>query len=263
MGFLEEYFINPVIYETGKYNIFNTLAYGLILVASAYAVFEILRKLKIRSDSHFTYSLVPFIALGSGLRVLRDAKILTSDIFVTPWSYVTIFLIAFPILLVSIAAQRRFKIEYWKTMSAAGVLLCLPVYLLLLSMATNVLALAEIVSIPGAWYIALTAVSKAAPQLLTKQNVLIISAHMLDASSTFVSKYLGFVEEHVVAGALIPAFGPWIMFPLKLAVVIPVLYLFDKNVEDKDFRNWLKIVVLILGLGPGIRNTMAVTVLSG
>ncbi len=258
MGFLEEYFINPVIYETGKYNIVNTLAYGLILVAAAYAIFGILKKLRIKNDYHFTYSLVPFIALGAGLRVLRDAEILKSYIFITPGSYVVTFAIAFSALLLSVAVQRKFKTEYWKNMTAIGVLLCIPVYLLLISRITNAVAFAEIILISAAWYGVLTIVSKNKPEILTKQNIMIISAHMLDASSTFVSKYFGYVEEHVVAGALIPAFGPWIMFPLKLVVVIPVLYFFDKNVEDENFRNWLKIIVLILGLGPGIRNTMRI-----
>lgn len=258
MGFLEEYFIDPVIYDTGKYNIVNTLAYGLILVASAYAVFKILERLKIKTDSHFTYSLIPFIALGSGLRVLRDADILKSYIFITPGSYVITFLIAFAALLLSIAAQKRLKREYWKIMAAIGVLLCLPVYLLLISRITNAVAFAEIVSISIAWYAVLGGISKNKPEIFTGQNTAIISAHMLDASSTFVGKYFGYVEEHVVAGALIPAFGPWIMFVLKLAVVIPVLCFFDKSVKDENFRNWMKIIVLILGLAPGIRNTMRI-----
>ncbi|MFH1106179.1 MAG: DUF63 family protein [Candidatus Aenigmatarchaeota archaeon] len=258
MGLLEEYFINPVVYETGKYNIVNTLAYGLILVASAYLVFEVLKRLKIKIDRNFACALLPFIALGAGLRVLRDAEVLKSDIFITPGSYFVTFTIAFSALLLSIAAQRRFKIKYWKIMLATGVLLCAPVYLLLISMTTNATALAEIILISIAWYVALTTVSKTAPQLLTKQNIMIISVHMLDASSTFVGKYLGFVEEHVVAGALIPLFGPWIMFPLKLAIVVPVLYFFDRDIKDRNYRNWWKILVLILGLAPGIRNTMGI-----
>jgi uncharacterized membrane protein len=264
MGFLEDYFINPVIYDTGKYNIFNTLAYGIILVAAAYLVFAVLKKLKVKIDAKFAYSIIPFIALGSGLRVLRDAEILESWVFITPGSYVITFSIAFAALLLSIAVQKKFMREYWKIMALIGVLLCLPVYFLLISMTTNTPSFLEIILAATAWYAVLTALSKYKPDILTKQNVAIISAHMLDASSTFVSKYLpGFVEEHVVASSLIPMFGPWIMFPLKLAIVIPVLYFFDRDIKDKNSRNWWKIIVLILGLGPGIRNTMAVAALSG
>ncbi len=258
MGALEEYFINPVIYETGKYNIVNTLAYGLILVASAYLVFKVLGRLKIRVERNFACALLPFIALGAGLRVLRDAEVLKSYIFITPGSYVITFSIAFAALLLSIAAQRRFKIEYWKTMLAIGVLLCVPVYALLISMIANAPALVEIILATVAWYAVLMVVSKSKPDILTKGNVAIISAHMLDASSTFVSKYFGYVEEHVVAGALIPALGPWSMFALKLIIVIPVLYFFDRDIKDKNSKNWWKIIVLILGLAPGIRNTMRI-----
>ena len=46
------------------------------------------------------------------------------------------------------------------------------------------------------------------------------------------------------------------MFPLKIIVVWPVLLLIDKYVEDEEFRTWLKIAVLILGLALGTRDTL-------
>jgi len=46
-----------------------------------------------------------------------------------------------------------------------------------------------------------------------------------------------------------------VMFPLKLLVVLPALYILDDEVSEEEFpRRFMKFVFLILGLGPGIRN---------
>jgi uncharacterized membrane protein len=51
-----------------------------------------------------------------------------------------------------------------------------------------------------------------------------------------------------------PFLGPQVMFLLKLAVVLPVLYLIDRYVEEKEFNSFLKIVIFILGMAPAARN---------
>ena len=52
------------------------------------------------------------------------------------------------------------------------------------------------------------------------------------------------------------------MFVLKFVVVSIVLYYFDKELnkpEDDQKKTFLKIIVLILGMGPGIRNFLRLT----
>ena len=48
-----------------------------------------------------------------------------------------------------------------------------------------------------------------------------------------------------------------VMFPLKIAVILPALYIIDTYVEDKTIRNMLKLAIFILGLAPGIRNFLS------
>ena len=97
--------------------------------------------------------------------------------------------------------------------------------------------------------------------ILTPVNQLILGAHFLDASATFISLSLfGYFEQHVVPRFFIGFFGPVSMFFLKIIVVIPVLYIIDRHTEDRNFRNFLKIVVLILGLAPGLRDTIRLLV---
>ena len=46
MDFFQQYFIDPVMQGTG-YNIYNTLAYALILILAVFATYKLLKKMKI------------------------------------------------------------------------------------------------------------------------------------------------------------------------------------------------------------------------
>jgi uncharacterized membrane protein len=93
-------------------------------------------------------------------------------------------------------------------------------------------------------------------------NISILGAHMLDASSTFIGvDMLGYYEKHVLPSYLIDLTGTaFVMYPLKLSIFIPVLYIIDTNFnEDEESRNlktFLKLVILVLGLSPACRNTI-------
>jgi uncharacterized membrane protein len=80
---------------------------------------------------------------------------------------------------------------------------------------------------------------------------------MLDYSATFVSvAFFSYYEQHPVPRLFIDAIGPWTFFLLKLAVLLPSLYIIDRYAEEGDFKNFLKIVILILGLAPGLRDSI-------
>ncbi|MDY6958722.1 MAG: DUF63 family protein, partial [Halobacteriota archaeon] len=53
-----------------------------------------------------------------------------------------------------------------------------------------------------------------------------------------------------------------VMFPLKLSVLIPTLFVLDRyfsEEEDIDLKNIVLLTVLMLGIGPGIRNMLRMT----
>ena len=92
-------------------------------------------------------------------------------------------------------------------------------------------------------------------QIFTLDNSAILSAHMLDASATFVAlAFFGYAEQHPLPRMLIAFSNPAAMFLLKLVVLIPVLYIIDRYAEKGEFKNFLKIVIFILGLAPGLRD---------
>ena len=91
--------------------------------------------------------------------------------------------------------------------------------------------------------------------LLSRENLAILSAHFLDATATVVAlTHFGYVEQHVVPRLLFPFLGPYAMFLLKALVVLPALWAIDRYAEDPQMRRFIKLVVLILGLAPGLRN---------
>jgi uncharacterized membrane protein len=203
--------------------------------------------------------------------------------FPTPGSYVLTFLFALGVLLLSLGIQklstsvrrwpRRLQsIEYWKPMLVIGIIACgLNVIMLPF---TNPWGAGAILGITAAFagaFFGLTYLKERKVvqeyslhtkgkrfnplALFSKVNSSLLSAHMLDSSATFVSvMFFGYYEQHPVPRLFIEAIGPWTFFILKLAVLLPSLYIIDRYAEDGEFKNFLKIVILILGLAPGLRD---------
>lgn len=256
--FINENFLTPLC---KYYTPIGTITYGLILVLFAVGTFRLLKYLKIKIDKRFFIALFPFIIYGGWTRALKDYMlgIYQSNLFCSPPIYFFIFFVVIISLLISIFLERKMKlIKYEKTM----VVLSLPLlfYNLTLTNIVNIEGFVTIVSLLLFWFILFFGISKLKPKLLSRQNSLILVSHLLDASATFTAlTFFGFYEQHVIPSFLIGIFGPWIMFPLKIFVVWPVLYYIDKTEDDVFFRNFLKIVILILGLGLGIRDMLSVS----
>jgi uncharacterized membrane protein len=98
-----------------------------------------------------------------------------------------------------------------------------------------------------------------------KENAAIIFAHMLDGFATFIGiNYYNFNEEHILPERLIELAGTaLVMIPMKIVVILPILYLIEKwHEEEKDSSKVilqyyiLKYVIFFLGFGPGIRDAL-------
>jgi uncharacterized membrane protein len=94
-----------------------------------------------------------------------------------------------------------------------------------------------------------------------RYNLAILLSHMLDASSTYIGvDWFGYYEKHVVPTYLINLAGSaFVMYPLKLLVLLPVLSIIDQSMEDQSLRNLTKLALITLGLAPAIRNTLRLT----
>ncbi len=72
--------------------------------------------------------------------------------------------------------------------------------------------------------------SKLHAKFLTESlNVSVLTAHLLDASSSYIGiDFLGYQGKHVIEGMIVQYTGSAAgMFLLKLGIIIPVLYLLD------------------------------------
>jgi uncharacterized membrane protein len=101
-------------------------------------------------------------------------------------------------------------------------------------------------------------------------NISMIVGHMIDGLTSYVSIYdplnmglIGYAEKHPASNILMEIWPP--LFPIiKFILIVVVIYIFDILYKE-EFKNYmnlvnlLKIGILILGLSPGLRDLLRVT----
>ncbi|MEA1907636.1 MAG: DUF63 family protein [Euryarchaeota archaeon] len=258
-----KYYIDPIISDSG-YNIVNTVTWALVLGVCIFGVQKVLRHLNIVIDRHFVIGVVCYVLFGSSLRVFEDAEMFAPPLnylFVTPIIYFVVFFVTVTSLAISL---RIYHEQYHVAFSRVGLFLtainiCVllwhegitnPVEALLIVILTAL--------ITSAIYISSRRMN--IRFLSSKFNIAILGAHLFDASSTTVGvDLLNYYGKHVVENYLIGITGTGaVMYPLKLLVFIPLLYLIDSDFDDDELRDLLKLTILVLGLSPACRNTLSI-----
>lgn len=254
--FIKEYFIDPIKYGEG-YNWVNTLTYGFILIVCSYLVYRYLRP-RITMDRKFYYSVSTFILVGASARVLKDMNVSESYILVTPLIFFLIFGITFTSLIVTV---RIWKENYYKYLAGIALVLFVIIcgILVMNARAFNYEALLYIIVTAAA----VSAIVYYAAQFLKldyiTKNMEIMGGHLLDASATsFGLAMYGYFEQHMVPGLFITLLKtPFAMFPLKIVVVAVVLSAVE-DVKEEGYKNFIKLVILILGAAPGLRDLLRI-----
>jgi len=251
----EKYFIEPILSKAG-YNPINTFVYSIIFacaILSIYYMFD--RKFRIKFNTHFFLAILPFIFFSSALRVLEDAKIVSSIFLISPLAYITIFSIFFPAFLIAWIFQKKFAYPYQLTLFSLGSIFFLLVFSLFTLKTPLPFILQLFLFSPAVFGLFL--LSKAL-SFFKGLNGIALSSQIFDGFVTFLATlFFGRIEQHFLPRFLILQFGPWI-FPLaKVLVTILVLLAIDRYFEDENFRNFLKIIVCILGFGQGGRDLLS------
>ncbi|MDR3062656.1 MAG: DUF63 family protein [Methanobrevibacter sp.] len=284
VDFFEKYFFSG-------YNIFNTLVYGILLIIAVFILIKFFKKIDKRPEK-LIIAVIPFILMGSITRALVDNGIFEYSWFlITPGIYYIIGGLTIISLLLGLLIEKKIfkkinktkkeiietnnikksfktkikkniknKIDYRLIIFSLGLL-----GLLYVSINIHQLNFKVIVEVLLIWLI-LTGIfyilGKKIKIYRDKYNLSIISAHLLDATTTFIAvDFYGYIEQHVLPNLIYSEFSTAVsIYPLKIIVVSLAIYSIDKYIDDKTIKGLLKLAIFILGLAPAIRNlfTMAI-----
>jgi uncharacterized membrane protein len=260
-AFVQKYYIDPIIYDTG-YNPVDTITWAIILGLAILGLIKLLGRWHLLMDERLLLSTLPYVLAGSSLRVIEDGNLVAA-----PWRYLLItpliFFLVFLITAACLISTRKIWGEKFHAKYAAIGFLWTFFNLALLSTLgfknSWVIAAVFLLGSLLAGGILYCGRRLSALMFLEERfNRIIIYAHMLDASSTYYGvDWFSYYEKHVVPTVLINLTGSAaIMFPLKLLILLPVLSMIDKSMQDPSLRNLTKLTLITLGLAPAIRNTL-------
>lgn len=276
MAFIQKYYLDPIINDSG-YNIVNTLTWAVILGIAVYFLIRLLQKMNIKIDAKSLGATLPYVIAGASLRVVADMGIISppySYILITPNIYFFVFLLTAACLIVSLLLQKYKAVKTFHLPYAVlGCLFILAVYAVLFTFGTVanwwVPFAVVIIGVGAALIFGFVAKKAGFPLFFDKMNLMILASHLMDATSTVIGiEVFGYVEKHVVPAFLIELTGTaLVMYPLKLIIFFLVIWLLDKGLDsamesekEKDqigqIKNAIKFVIIILGLAPGIRNSI-------
>lgn len=270
--FIYKYYIDPILYGQ-PYNIVDTLTYAAVLILAIYILYRWLSASQlVRVDSRFVLATLPFVVLGGLLRVVEDTGLITSGwhvLLVTPLIYFVLFFFTVTALVVSAQAQKAGMVRDYATYYAGtGVVACILAAALLIwfGMTETVIDPVVFLVIMGLAIATSAAVYAVMRYLLgwsyaaDPLYLALIFGQMLDASATSYGidlHPLDYMEVHVVGSNLIELTGTaFVMFPLKLAVLFPGIWLLQTYREEAPPALWhlILLAMITVGLAPGIRD---------
>ncbi|MCP1662424.1 MAG: DUF63 family protein [Methanocalculus sp. MSAO_Arc1] len=276
--FIYKYYIDPIRYGEA-YTLVDTLTYALILIISVFLVSMWLTKRGIVINADFVKATIPYVVLGGLIRVIEDTGMIQSDyrfLLITPLIFFTIFFITVISLLLSGQLEKAgFTKSYLTPYALLGSLYSLVAFCLLLwwGVTQTVVDIPVMVIILVMAAMTTLATIAAIRYLLRWEYVsnplygILIFGHLLDASATSYGidfHPIRYIEQHVVGAALIDWSGTaFSMFPLKLAVLIPGIYILEMyRRENGDSGLWylLLLAMIVVGMAPGIRGMMRMVI---
>ena len=269
--FINKYYVSPIV-QGEPYNIVDTSTYAIILVISVYLVYRWLRRSEIPLDGQFILATIPYVVLGGLLRVVEDTGMVEAPakyLLITPLIFFVVFFIAAAALVLSRTLEKmhlipRFPAFYGGIGIGLSVLAALILGWFGLTRATiDPVVLGSILLIAAASSAGVMALLQYGFRWEYAKDPLfrlLIIGQMLDASATGYGIDFGpipYQEVHVVGSALIRWTGTaFSLFPLKLAVVIPAIWILEmyRREGNREFANMVLLAMIVVGLAPGVRD---------
>ena len=262
--FIQTYFFSG-------YTVFNTVIYTLILVLFILAIIKLFKKIEIDPLS-LIYSVIPFIVFGCLIRALVDNGIFPKTVFlITPGIYILIGIATIASFLFSIELYKRKNIDYRYTLFIIGLVLLMPIIFFIpqLNAKPMIYVFSTFIIASLTVYVLLIIgerlfknYSSIVKLFSDKINRVILMVHMFDASTTIVAvEQFNYYEQHVLPNVLNQLFDTYFtVFPMKIIVILSVLYIIDQYFDDLTIKNLLKLTVFVLGMAPGTRNFLTLAI---
>ncbi|MDD2678999.1 MAG: DUF63 family protein [Candidatus Nanoarchaeia archaeon] len=249
-GFFYETFISGWS-KPESYNVFDTMAYAVLAIVLISLIFKLLKS-RAKFDYKLLLNIIPFIILGSLVRVYADTGIYERFFWtVTPGIWLlmaALFLLSF---FLDKLLKKKIIVNY---LPVILILFHLPFFKIINPKAMLYYSAFFLLSIIPFFFL-----RKKAGFLRNNLAFFALASHLFDATSTFVNiDFYGYREVHLVGAFFTEILNTgFAMYPLKLAVLLPLLYYLHKD-KDKEFSNYLMMIICVLGLGPGIRNFISI-----
>jgi uncharacterized membrane protein len=276
--FFYKYYIDPIRFGQA-YNVVDTLTYAVILVIGVYLLYRwlsssaYLAEAGFAFDAKFVLATIPYVILGGLARVIEDTGMIAGDwkfLLITPLIYFVLFFFTLGMMFLSryltIKGVTGSFISFY---AFAGTLAVFVSALVLLAWSqthngvdVSILAIIPLMAVTATvlvwavmrYVLAWTYVSD--PVYLA-----LIFGQLLDASATSYGidfhPHVQYVEQHVVGSALIGMTGTaFVMFPLKLLVLFPAVYVMQLYRKEANpvFWHLVLLAMIVVGFAPGVRD---------
>jgi uncharacterized membrane protein len=276
--FIYKYYIDPVIYSE-PYNVVETLTYAVILVLGVYLLYRWLSKstwlsdIGLKIDARFILATLPYVVLGGVLRVIQDTGMISGTLqflIVTPPIYFVLFFFTIGMIFLSLFLQQQGLVKNFLSFYAlAGSMAAIVVVLILAAWGINhngidlfvlgIIPLMAITATSLVWAFMRYALKW---QYVTDPlYITLIFGQLLDASATSYGidfhPAVQYIEQHVVGSNLIHLTGTaFVMFPLKLIVLFPAIYIMQlfRKEANPAFWHLVLLAMIVVGFAPGIRD---------
>jgi uncharacterized membrane protein len=278
--FIYKYYIDPI--RMGQpYNIVDTLTYAVILVLGVYLLYRWMSKstwlsdIGFKIDTSFILATLPFVVLGGVLRVVQDTGMITGNfqfLLVTPLIYFVLFFFTISMLFLSrYITLQGFTQNFLTFYTFTGIMSTFVVSLVLLAWGINhahvdlfILAIIPLMAITATLLVWACMRYVLCWKYVTDPLYLIlIFGQLLDASATSygidLHPSVRYIEQHVVGSGLIElTHTAFVMFPLKLVVLFPAIYIMELYRKEANPAFWhlVLLAMIVVGLAPGIRDMM-------
>lgn len=274
--FFQRYFVQPLLTGEG-YNIYNTLAYGLLLILGGFGVLRLLKRLGVGMDRGLFWATLPFMILAGFLRALEHLALSTGQgplpvnpLFVTPGIYLLVTALAIaPLLAGSYYRKGLLAMKIFGVFLSAGALYLFYRDLAMVSSGEVAYPTGELLKLRPLLFLQILLVSVIVAALVvgvlrrwgmaTPENSLIMGGFAFEGSSVAIAAMkLGYTAEQPLTRFLVDISPPFYLL-LTVGLILWILRYAEGERNGGDEYYWLtKLLLLALGLPMGIHNSLQI-----